>query len=1039
MKSASDNRQLDRKAAIIAAAASVLGVLIMGAAMIVLRQHVRDESLVTPLLISCAAALVLVLGAGFQLVTGQTIGQRALLAFWLCLVIPAVSLILVVLLWGLPQWLMFGETDMQYAGTYKTVTLISVAIVAVFATGLSVLLIRASKTKSRLRYSSLVIASIAAVVALVIAVNVTAQKEQYRASVETLGRYRASERTRKILSGVDVPLRMTCVYTATADKKTGRKSGAQYRQQVLELLRDMAYLNDRIEVVNVTSDEEKARITERLREKRNRRASKHMKLLENFRDGSKTIITELRNESKIWTSLADDSYIAQWNLPATVVHMLTNMSKRMEELQKKIITETNKPMIDFKSIVKIIKDPIEKHKQTLDGFSGTLAAMSELPAAVTKNKSAALASLDDCLRAIEDMVGSAGKESDGEPSDPTVVLKAYAAASDKAVKAIRLARKVLDGVGGPKFTQVLQSSKYWVVHRNYLTKWYQAIGGVLATQRLNVQTVIERMTGKTQAELVANLRRKMPKLLQAFKDADAAARKALGALATADKASGDLMEQAKKGDLFAGPKKILSKLLEQIEKLPKLGTDELPSEITGENIVIIETPDRAEAVSFESVWPLKVKPRGPENVGGEQKREFNGDSAIASAILHMTQKSFGTVYLTYFRPRVPPQMARTLPRADIEPGNLSVLRRRLEAANFNVEDWNLAVEDSPGASNEDKNGDKDDSPKVLLILPPPPPQMPNPYARQTPTPSFGPEHIDKIRREIDSGTPAIFPAYFVWPRQMSFFGPLTQPPYAMNGYLRSDWGIEVKSDFRAIQAVPDKTSPGLFRIDIQAFRYLPLSTFSDHPITLELQGQRVLWTDLCPVGTTKKLPAGVTVSPLLSVPSGRRNLWATRRIAELIRQVQSGEGSYVSPDFNAGDIAPPFDLAVAAVSTATRRKVMNEKGKTETRRIKPSRIVVLGVGMSLVDGYLNSGVSVIGPDGSITMTDKPAANADLVINSAYWLIGREKYIAAGPASGKPIAMIPPTTAIVLKIAYWIVLPGLIVGLGVLVALFRRRQ
>ena len=74
----------------------------------------------------------------------------------------------------------------------------------------------------------------------------------------------------------------------------------------------------------------------------------------------------------------------------------------------------------------------------------------------------------------------------------------------------------------------------------------------------------------------------------------------------------------------------------------------------------------------------------------------------------------------------------------------------------------------------------------------------------------------------------------------------------------------------------------------------------------------------------------------------------------------------------------------------------------------------------------------------MTLTDPPRANADLVVNSVYWLIGKDIYIALGPAQIKPVAMIPETTLNVLWALCVIGLPVVVLALGGTVLLFRSR-
>ena len=60
----------------------------------------------------------------------------------------------------------------------------------------------------------------------------------------------------------------------------------------------------------------------------------------------------------------------------------------------------------------------------------------------------------------------------------------------------------------------------------------------------------------------------------------------------------------------------------------------------------------------------------------------------------------------------------------------------------------------------------------------------------------------------------------------------------------------------------------------------------------------------------------------------------------------------------------------------------------------------------------------------------------MVINSAYWLVGRGGWIAAGPA--KPIKLIDKTTENVIKVLVLVGLPLLVVCLGGAVLYLRRR-
>ena len=170
----------------------------------------------------------------------------------------------------------------------------------------------------------------------------------------------------------------------------------------------------------------------------------------------------------------------------------------------------------------------------------------------------------------------------------------------------------------------------------------------------------------------------------------------------------------------------------------------------------------------------------------------------------------------------------------------------------------------------------------------------------------------------------------------------------------------------------------------------------------------------------------MTIQPVLALPAGDEATWATRRIRDLLNQFRNNEGSYISPDYAEGDMPTPFDVAVAAT-----------RAENKEKHVKPARIVVMSVGTSLTDGYLDSEVPVRDNKGTLSLTDPPRADADLPINSVYWLIGRPGLISAGPVQAT-MREIPPTLRSTLIVAYCVVLPLLVVGIGGLV-MYRRKR
>jgi hypothetical protein len=299
--------------------------------------------------------------------------------------------------------------------------------------------------------------------------------------------------------------------------------------------------------------------------------------------------------------------------------------------------------------------------------------------------------------------------------------------------------------------------------------------------------------------------------------------------------------------------------------------------------------------------------------------------------------------------------------------------------------------------------------------------------------SFGPRQIERVRRLLDSNEAAgaIFLAQFQFP--MGMYGP--PPVYGWNQYLRSDWGVEARTNFLVIPAEPDKATGTRLRLAAPRLGYLPLNQFSDHPIGKPLQGQRVYWQMPCPVAQRGKRPPGVAIQPLLAVPSYWTSTWATSDIQRIQQQIDEG-GSYITPNFvlDAKDVAdpnydlrPPFDVAVAA----TRAGEPNQG-------VSPARVVVLGMGASFVDNYIQSPVFALREKNVIATEDPPRADLDVIVNSVYWLCGREDYIASGPVQVQPIRNIPGPTRRVLWTLCVVGLPAALVGIGGLVLLLRRR-
>jgi hypothetical protein len=158
----------------------------------------------------------------------------------------------------------------------------------------------------------------------------------------------------------------------------------------------------------------------------------------------------------------------------------------------------------------------------------------------------------------------------------------------------------------------------------------------------------------------------------------------------------------------------------------------------------------------------------------------------------------------------------------------------------------------------------------------------------------------------------------------------------------------------------------------------------------------------------------VSIQPILGVPPDD-DYWGENDVPRLVSRVLQGE-AYVTKD--ADDRPSPFPVMVAAEND------------------KDTKIIVAGIGASLLDGYLNERVPRI-EEGAILFDPPPTANADLLINAVLWLAGKPELIGAGPAIVPPIRPIEPGV----RSGLWVVVMGwsvlaLIVG-GVMMFIRRR--
>ncbi|MFA6135090.1 MAG: hypothetical protein WC869_13835 [Phycisphaerae bacterium] len=972
------------------------------------------------------AVLAIMAVAGVQLARGKAPAQQLLLILFLFLAMAAVVTALVVQLWG-GDW-----------GPWRASLLLAAAVCVAGGIIAVSLLVWASSAMSRLRYGSYVFVSLAAALTVVVVFNIMAQDTYVRKDVQTLGRYSLSERAKLIVQTVKSPVTLTCVYTAGDEKA----SAGEYRQPVWELLDDMHELNKNIEVASATTDTAKVRIVSRLRNRLANQAERHNKFLKDFQAKASDLIALLNTERGQWAALNEDSYLAMWGITTEVSRLLDKVRQELEQVRAKVTRElASTGLPDYAALVAEVSQTMDEAYVVLKEESKLIEKISKIPATAAANRKETLKSIDEAAKAANDMNDALAG------SDASVAMEKFSDAAKIAAEKARSAGNLLETVAGPDNGSLLSRNRYFRLTipsgtyqvRTDLAEFFKQF---LSQTMQGLATEVEQVRKVTKSEFhsqtVEKIRPSVREIAATVMQAADRSRKAVDQLVKVDPPTAVLLKKVE-GVGFKAILDPMREIIEQAGRLPELKNGTLTSDVASDNIVIVESGGKTAVIPFDEVWPQRLAhAEHSADEGQAAQRVFNGDSAIASRLLTATSDPFATVLLTYYA--LPEDVAGMAPPPEMAPTMLTTLRKRLEELNLEVVDWNL--KDPVPAATAGR-------PQVLLLLSPPPPV---PVAENRSV-GFTAALMDKVKAAIESGMPAIFLTAYSQPRSMGE-APPADSAYVYNDYLQQAWGLEVLSNFMIIPALPDENQPGRFKVSIERMFYAPLNTFTAQPIGKPLQAQRVLWRGLCPIISTPSSPDDVTIQPVLGVPNTTawRGTWATRRLRELGAQLNNPD-STISPDFAAGDMAPPLNVVVAAIrkGAATSRPASGPASAAVATSMatttsapadlpekKPSRIVVMTVGASLLDGYLDKRVGQVDARGTLSLADAPRADADLVINSVYWLIGLERLIASGPVQIKPVAMISPTTMTILRVGYLIALPLVVALIGGLVMLIRRR-
>ena len=411
---------------------------------------------------------------------------------------------------------------------------------------------------------------------------------------------------------------------------------------------------------------------------------------------------------------------------------------------------------------------------------------------------------------------------------------------------------------------------------------------------------------------------------------------------------------------FESIKASADKLLAKIRALPELKQfDELRQNKT--NAIAVMGEYDVKSIPVESIYQVDENFRGE----GKVRPRFAGEQQVSAAIV--TLSSPGKKKVAFVRSGGSPLTART--RGGLPP--FYALAQRLRDLDVDVVEKDVSgqwaaqaaqmqmqsrMPTPPEASDEELR----DAAWIVPVIPQDPQQM-----MMNPAGALGP----KIKAHLDAGGSAMIMCF---------------PQTERMDFLK-DWGIEARTDFVIVH---DKIEQQGARSDDPAMDWwrqqfvFITKDYGDHLVTNALRSLDGLFYFLVPVATSTPKDGGVKVTPLLPIPNTPRS-WGETDVDAVVRdqkEVQFAATKGNGKDQQPNDLSPPLWAGAAAENAA-----------------KGQRILVFG---SLEFGT-NQWAQMADQEvqrSTGRLVPRFPANAELFVNSAYWLLKMDPMIAISPAA-----------------------------------------
>ncbi len=853
-----------------------------------------------------------------------------------------------------------------------------------------------SATGRRWFFGTNVIVAILLVAFVIVAINWLAHNSGKRLDMASgLTSHSLSPRTQKLVEQAKGPLSITAVYTSDEPQSDRKK----YLPKLQDYLTELTHQSNRVKVEYLHSGNQRAELRNRIQKKYTAETSEFRETSEQATGTWKMLDEALKTAmSQINALFAQNALLARFPMTANIRATLDSDLKLIEKTRSEIQEMTQGEGLPryqeannkIKETGRTIKEHLEKAQEWTVQMDALVRELSDLQKAEfvleTQRKTLELTALAMQLQQI------AGKVEDPTvPENPKEVIKEFTNALKKLANWLQDESSRVNTY--VKKYPAIQYHPDWEIQEATFVYKLPSILNQMATQATSVSEQLRDILTQEdtpldkQQNVIRRLREMAGQIQEWLQVWSFGIIKILNEFNAIDQASRDFL--AATGSLLKDPLEQINQLTAKVEALPELkNLDEVSRRLQEENIVVVEDDKQVRVLTFEDVWPVADPLKGMARTAPEeQRRIFDGDSVIGDAILSLqVEKPFATIILTAYETPPSPQMMQfgqmRKNTGMIPLEALTTLRDRLAKANFAVKEWNLG-----GEGDESKRPDPEEGTQPIYVFLPPAetPKM-NPFMRGPDMKSFGEPELAKVREALQDNGRALFLCYYS-------YGPM--PEYGYQPFLENEWGIKVDFAYRVLQGVIDNTSPNRYGVNFQRWAYLQLNNFTDHPIGAPFKARRMFLREACPVQPTEKQPEGVRVEPVLVVPNNP-DIWAENDLDPIIRAVLSGERNST---FTRGTAAmsPPFPVILAVEKKSSAAKSATDQPAATQPAEPVSRAVVMGTGLSIIDGYVDRRILVSrGQEQVLVSEPAPTENLDLFVNALYWLANRPELIAAGP-------------------------------------------